>query len=651
MLRLVFFVAICTSFVTWVDGQPFTCDGDFYLVISPETVNGQLHKVSFDGPDSINFNPLPHPTGTYINAIGYRRTDNYVYGINPRTRDLYRIGNSGEATFITSLPELRNKYIAGEVTPDGSQLIVQGGPIDADYSFGDTELVYIDLDPPYKTRIVPIETSSDFPVRCADIAFDPLTEVLYGFDGLNGRLVIIDPETADIDDTNYPAVGTVSSMASLFFDAFGNLYGYGRPQGSPDMNTLFKIDTRTGHIVEVAKGPVAAGNDGCTCPYTIELHKAVYPKEIFPCSEVTYSFCISNASRLHHSEVYFEDQLPEGFTILEVLENPYRGVIDGIGTDRLVLSNMEISPGVDSFRIRVEIGDISDGHYKNQAFLHNLPNRLGSIAISDDPATDISGDSTTLHVKPLQTEIDNQVLVLCKGDTAYLDATVTGGPSYEWSTGSTEPVIPITLGGTYWVKIASDCETFSDTTHVVLVGEKISVDLGPDQEIFLGEKLVLEPIIEGVGSFSYQWYESPGSSLDCRRCAFPVSTPKQTSTYLLEVYDEAGCKQSDELTVVVDKTERLYIPNVFSPNGDGVNDRFYITVTDGTKIRNFNIYSRWGVLLHHHAEHTSFWDTPSGWDGSFNGNPMPPGVYLWMVELEFFDGRVGTKSGDVTLVR
>lgn len=100
------------------------------MAISPESVVTRFHQRSFEqSADVVEFLPFEQLAGTYINAIGYRRTDNLIYGINPSSHDLFSIDATGQATFVTSLSGINRNhhYIAGDVSPDGSRLVIQGG--------------------------------------------------------------------------------------------------------------------------------------------------------------------------------------------------------------------------------------------------------------------------------------------------------------------------------------------------------------------------------------------------------------------------------------------------------------------------------------------------------------------------------------------
>jgi gliding motility-associated-like protein len=88
----------------------------------------------------------------------------------------------------------------------------------------------------------------------------------------------------------------------------------------------------------------------------------------------------------------------------------------------------------------------------------------------------------------------------------------------------------------------------------------------------------------------------------------------------------------------------VFIPNVFSPNGDGENDNLYIR-GENIKELTFSIYSRWGELV---FEST---DLNAGWDGTYKGKPCDPAVYIYHVKLVFNDGTEQEKKGNVTVVR
>ena len=106
------------------------------------------------------------------------------------------------------------------------------------------------------------------------------------------------------------------------------------------------------------------------------------------------------------------------------------------------------------------------------------------------------------------------------------------------------------------------------------------------------------------------------------------------------------------MTIRVIKHRRLYIPTVFSPNGDGFNDVFFISGDDRqiVQVKKFLIVNRWGDVMH---EATDFHpnDETKGWDGNYKADKLNPGVFVYVAEVEFIDGEVVRYTGDVTLVR
>jgi gliding motility-associated-like protein len=105
------------------------------------------------------------------------------------------------------------------------------------------------------------------------------------------------------------------------------------------------------------------------------------------------------------------------------------------------------------------------------------------------------------------------------------------------------------------------------------------------------------------------------------------------------------------LRVFVQKTKPVYIPNVFSPNNDGVNDVFFIQAGNQVaRVRSFLVYSRWGETVHQYYDFLPN-DPAYGWDGTHRGKVLNPAVFVYHAEIEFIDGRVELFKGDITLVR
>jgi gliding motility-associated-like protein len=131
----------------------------------------------------------------------------------------------------------------------------------------------------------------------------------------------------------------------------------------------------------------------------------------------------------------------------------------------------------------------------------------------------------------------------------------------------------------------------------------------------------------------------------------PTAYAPGTTTYVVEVTNSAGCVAIDSVVVLVNIVRPIYIPNVFSPNGDNINDLFYIqgsSASDGVEV--FRIFDRWGALIYE-AHGFPLNDPLYGWDGTFKGQPVNPGVFTYQANIHFLDNETLTYAGTITVLR
>jgi gliding motility-associated-like protein len=107
----------------------------------------------------------------------------------------------------------------------------------------------------------------------------------------------------------------------------------------------------------------------------------------------------------------------------------------------------------------------------------------------------------------------------------------------------------------------------------------------------------------------------------------------------------SGCSDTASLTLTVTSQNHFYIPNAFSPNGDGINDTLYVSASAGVLYYQMMIWDRWGELVY------SSYDIGTGWDGRYKGTMVPTGGYVYMATLSFADGIVYHSKGSITLIR
>jgi len=154
--------------------------------------------------------------------------------------------------------------------------------------------------------------------------------------------------------------------------------------------------------------------------------------------------------------------------------------------------------------------------------------------------------------------------------------------------------------------------------------------------------------LSGVDSL---WWTNLPDSVACPQCLAQPVVPEKTTTYRIHIIDTNGCTAMDRVTVVVTSERPFYVPTAFSPNGDGTNDRFLLYAgPEVAKVQHFRIFDRWGNLVFYQKDFVPS-DPQFGWDGSFDGQPMNPALFVWQAELEFVDGSGKVFYGEVTLVR
>ncbi len=236
-----------------------------------------------------------------------------------------------------------------------------------------------------------------------------------------------------------------------------------------------------------------------------------------------------------------------------------------------------------------------------------------------------------------------------------VDTTFGGTGTYKYSSDGDFfydfPVFNGLRSGTYvlYIKDQNDC-LFTDTVFIDQPDPiVVEVEGAPEIEIQMGDSVRLNGLWEPSYLDSIIW--TPNSALSCDTCANPMASPLSTTTYLLTVRDTIGCFGQAEITVDVDRNRNIFIPNIFTPNGDTENDVFTVFGGVGVeRIESMRIFDRWGEMLFF-QENFMPNDPAFGWDGRFNGTRLPPGVFVYYIEVLFVDGTRIPYKGDVTLIK
>jgi gliding motility-associated-like protein len=271
----------------------------------------------------------------------------------------------------------------------------------------------------------------------------------------------------------------------------------------------------------------------------------------------------------------------------------------------------------------------SDGSV-NQTLVVTQPG-LYSVTVTDMYGCQSSDAVTVTSNGVTQMDFLPADLTMCAGESFIIDAG-SQWLYYSWANGSADQYHATTQPGVFYVTVTdpSGCR-FSDSVKVV-VDSPPTLELGANQNLCPGESITLDA---GTGFNSYVW--STGQTTQ----TIAVTDPR---SYSVTVTFNT-CTLTDITNVGEDCPGRIFIPNVFSPNGDGLNDFFKIDYVNLDRLT-VTVFDRWGKFLY-----TSN-DKNFGWDGKYNNNPLPEGTYYYVVRYVLTDNANELEAkGTVMIIR
>lgn len=274
--------------------------------------------------------------------------------------------------------------------------------------------------------------------------------------------------------------------------------------------------------------------------------------------------------------------------------------------------------------------------------------------------------------------------------------------SFLWSSGDTTPTISATNPGKYWVRLSNKCGESSDTVFINNIWPAPQVQLPNDTLLCIPDSLMLQVHYDSSHTVNWMdtihsdslWVKSPGIyyvevenkhhckagdqiiiqyeqtpipnlGQDTSICVgqaitfngnYPgdylwstgevsdVITVMNSGDYMVEVTNKCGIGFDTVHVDVLACEQKIAIPNAFSPNGDGINDKF-IPYSDHVYFYKFQIFNRWGQLIFETSK------PMEAWDGNFNGKAAPQGVYSWRVEYKDYYNEKYVKYGMLVLLR
>jgi len=297
----------------------------------------------------------------------------------------------------------------------------------------------------------------------------------------------------------------------------------------------------------------------------------------------------------------------------------------------------------------------------NATVTYATPQTRGiTLTISQVSCVATFTDSVTVYPMPIVNFAPDTVYGCVNFNVCFINKSIADSPAvYVWNFGdgaTSEDVNPCHLypdAGIYSVslKVTSGQGCISDTNNVNLI--KVIADpvaaFTPSTEVLMQPDTQIIFTNQSSNALTYLWnFRNAGITNDTIGSSTDVSPAYNFYQYglytvQLHAYNALGCSDSVEMPVKVLPPGSFFIPNAFTPNGDGNNDVFYIYLTEGATLMSFQVFDRWGEKVH---------DGLYPWDGMFKGHHAPFDVYVYQAKIKLMEQNITLeRKGSVTLIR
>ena len=631
-------------------GQTFSCDNSFYLSqISENSSNSSLIRMFKDSVSGAWLQELISPDlGYKIGSLGFRVQDNLIYGISQPDLKLLQINRLGRVTeladlVVRGLDTSQYEFLAGDVAPGGHVYYLIGQEKETGKA---TLACTIQLRANYRVGFIAFTSIEEMHID--DLAYDPIYGIINTYDRNSQTLTVVSQSGSA---TNYFSriIPELGAVAGMIFNKRGQLWGIGRANAeNPNNNLLVRFNKFSGEILEQIEIPQGSSTAACSCPYSLDYFKAISPDTTSGCERLLLSYSLVNKTGTGQANVVLRDTLPKGLQIDSILKQPFLTTYSFDEESRVLeLTFRELVIGVDSLILELKGTPSNEANWNTRASIGPLPLGVGETIFSDNPITELLGDPTPLTFVPLSMSFAEEAF-LCSGEAVNLNPQIHPAQAqlaYQWDTGESTRSIQVREPGFYTLQISNNCQMITDSVRVSGSTFPISVDLGPDYKLAEGKQERIFYSSDVSNEYELLWETDSTLLLDCNTCEQPVLTALGPGKVVLTLTDVFGCTATDTLFIDVEKIRDVWMPNVFTPNGDGINEILYLQGTALADFRNFRVVDRWGQQVFF-KDVGSINQKMDGW----KGEKAKSGVYYWGVEIIYPDNSREQKTGHVTLV-
>lgn len=344
---------------------------------------------------------------------------------------------------------------------------------------------------------------------------------------------------------------------------------------------------------------------------------------------------------------------PAAYDLISVFEARAifdRGPLDAdtAGCGELAVAFVDKTIGADSYFWNFNDGFTNSTQAAPDHIFTNPGEYFVELTITNNQYGCVVTEGKKVHVYPLPEIQTIGDVEICLEDEIKLWSM--GGDSIAWwpnayinDTTIFDPVVSPPASQLYFMQVKNEYDCMSDSSVFVYVQTEPELTVS-DTTVIVGEELSIP--IANYQHVEYFW--EPPYAIDCQTCPNPVFSPLYDTTYYVTITAWAGEKVcyeiTDSLKIEVDWQFSIDVPNIFTPNGDNINDVVYVDGWGVQELIEFSIFNRWGQKVF--ESH----DIAVGWDGSYNGTVQPNDTYIYRARVLTFSNKVLELKGTINLI-